>query len=582
MKRLAALAFVFLVGCSGDDDLIKDSGQDAVIEAPSSDAASDTETSAPSDASDASDANDASDAPVLTNPTSIEIQAVRVAASQTTDGGIASLPIDNAIVTYTKTLVGNDPAGFFVQAELTGPAIFVAVDPQTLTPVPTPGDQVSFVVTGAQVASGFHEATAIASFTRSAQNIPLEPLLQDVSNATDLVSNVDGYESEYVTFVATVKSAFQNADSGFVEAQVESGALKGNQALNLRLRMPQSVKTAVGVDNDCTVTLVGVMDRFGGVAQPSGYVASDFASVACNPPKVKVATATSTTSVVVTFDRDINAASLVASGSQFTFDGGLTATAAALTASAQVTVTTSAQTQNTSYNVTVDSSLTDVLGKGIATNANDAAFTSFNTVATLQLNEINPNIGSSLDLVELLALTSGNINGITLEQDIATKTTLATMPSLAVTQGDLIVVHLGATTATTESTTKGDCTDSTCYAGAWDVKGGATGITYSGRVIVVRAPNNGAIQDAAPFYTSTPPASFSGDVMTLQSLGAWLPVDCSGNPCNTNTLAETVSVVWTGCGSSATGASVARKANADTSFAADWAVGTSTFGTTNP
>jgi len=99
---------------------------------------------------------------------------------------------------------------------------------------------------------------------------------------------------------------------------------------------------------------------------------------------------------------------------------------------------------------------------------------------------------------------------------------------------------------------------------------------------VVRAPNNGAIQDTAPFYTATPPSGFYADVMTIQSAGQWLPADCSGNPCNTNLLAETVSVVWTGCGTSPSGSSVARKANADTNYAADWAVGTSSFGSSNP
>ncbi len=158
---------------------------------------------------------------------------------------------------------------------------------------------------------------------------------------------------------------------------------------------------------------------------------------------------------------------------------------------------------------------------------------------------------------------------------------LATLPALTVSKGDLIVVHLGATTATTETTTQTDCTDTSCYAGAWDVAGGTTGVTYSGRVLVVRGPNS-TIQDGAAFYTGTPPAAFSQNVMSLQSAGAWLPADCSGNPCNTNTLAETVSVVWTGCGTGASGSSVARKANADTNYAADWAVGSSSFGATNP
>jgi hypothetical protein len=518
----------------------------------------------------------------LTNPTSIQIFNVKIAA-QSPDAGALSMPINDAIVTYVKPLVGSDSAGFFIQAEKTGPAIFVAVDPQTLSPVPVPGDQVSLTVTSAAVITGVHEVTALTGFTRTAQNVSIAALLQDVSSVTDLVTNVGAYESEYVTLGVSVMTTFSPSGTGFVQAQIETTGLTGNAALNLRLRTPQATKTSVAMDVSCNVTLTGVMWRFGGVAMPSGWFTADFSSLTCSPPKVKSALAVTATSVLVTFDRDIDQNTLASDGSQFTFDNSLAASAAAVAQTNQITVTTSTQVQNTTYKVTVASSLQDVLGKGIDSNANSASFSSFGTIATLQLNEINPNVTSSLDVVELLAVTSGNITGITLEQDIASKTVLATMPSLTVVQGDLVVVHLGSTTtATTETSTQADCTDTLCYAGAWDVKGGSTGITYSGRMLVVRAPNNGAIQDAAAFYTATPPGGFYADVMSVQSAGAWLPADCSGNPCNTNTLAETVSVVWTGCGNTPGGNSVARKTNTDTNYAADWAVGSSSFGSLNP
>jgi hypothetical protein len=583
-KIAAVLGLAALVAC-GDGGTTNDAGPDVIV---GDSGPVDSGKDATIDASDAGDATtDVVDAAPdvfdsgLTNPTSIQIFDVKQAA-QSADAGALSMPINDAIVTYVTPAIGSDLAGFFIEAEKTGPAIFVAVDSQTLTPVPVAGDQVSFTVTSAAVVTGVHEVTALSGFTRTAQNVSLAALLRDVSNATDLVTNIGAYESEYVTLPASIKSSFAASGTGFVAAQIETTGLTGNGALNLRLRMPQATKTAEAIDVGCNATLTGVMWRFGGVAMPSGWFTADYASLTCSPPKVKSALATSDNSVVVTFDRDVNGATLSSDGTQFTFDQGLTSSAATLSATNQVTVATSTQAKNTTYTVTVASSLQDVLGKGIDTNSSSASFSSFSSVASLQLNEINPNIGSSLDLVELLALTSGNMNGITLEQDIGTKTVLATMPSLTVAKGDLVVVHLGATTATTETATEGDCTDASCYAGAWDVKGGSTGITYSGRVIVVRAPNNGSIQDAAAFYTSTPPGSFSSDVMSIQSAGQWLPADCSGNPCNTNTLAETVSVVWTACGTTASGNSVARKGNADTNYLADWAVGTSSFGSSNP
>lgn len=558
----------------GGPDVAVETGGDAKLDAPADatpDATGDAAVDSPADVGP--DAN--------LGPTSLEILAVQNAASSSVDAGALSLPIDAATVTYVKPLVGAEPAGFFVQAEQTGPAIFVAVDPQTLNPAPVAGDQVSFTVTAATTVNSLREVTAITSFARNAQNVPLAPLLQDVSNATDLVSNVAGYESEYITLGATIASAFGSVQTGFVQAQAATAGLTGNAALNFRVRLPQALKTSIGLDQSCTVTLTGVMMRFGGVAQASGWVSGDFSNLVCNPPKVTAALATSDTSVLVTFDRDLDSGTLASDGSQFTFDNGLTASAAAMAASNQVTVTTSSQGANNTYTVTVAASLQDTLGKGVDANANHATFPSFGSVAHLQLNELNPNIGSSLDLIELYALTAGSVNGITVEQNISGPVVLATLPNLTVAAGDLVVVHLGATAATTETASKTDCSDPSCYAGAWDVKGGSSGITYSGRVLVVRAPDT-SIQDGAAFFTGTPPSGFYADVMSLQAAGQWLPADCSGNPCNTNTLAEGISASWTSCGTTPSGASVARKANTDTNFAADWAVGTSTFGSSNP
>ena len=470
-------------------------------------------------------------------------------AAQSPDAGALSMPINDAIVTYVTPATGNDPAGFFIEAEQKGPAIFVAVDPQTLAPVPVPGDQVSFTVTSAAVVSGVHEVTALTGFTRTAQNVSLAALLRDVGSATDLVTNLAAYESEYVTLVASVKTSFAASGAGFVAAQIETTGLTGNAALNLRLRTPQATKTALAVDVSCNVTLVGVMWRFGGVAMPAGWFTADFSSLTCAPPKVKSALATSDNSVVVTFDRDIDGTSLASDGSQFTFDQGLTSSAASQSATNQITVATSTQAQNTTYKVTVASSLLDILAKGIDSNANFASFSSFSSVGTLQLNEVNPNITSSLDLVELLALTSGNINGITLEQDIGTKTVLATMPNITVAKGDLVVVHLGSTTtATTETSTQDDCTDASCYAGAWDVKGGST----RHHVLGARARRALAEQRADPGHGRVLHVHAAERLLQRRDddpiRGPWLPADCSGNPCNTNLLAETVSVVWTGCG----------------------------------
>ena len=206
------------------------------------------------------------------------------------------------------------------------------------------------------------------------------------------------------------------------------------------------------------------------------------------------------------------------------------------------------------------------------------------TNATLQVNEVAPNVAGSADLIELEAVTGGDIGGITIEQDITTKVVLATLPSVVVTTGDFIVVHLNAPgTVATETTSKTACSDPACYSGAWDVVGGTTGITYSGRAILTRTPDAGTIQDGVAFYNSAAasPATFYAQVEALQDAGAWLPANCNGNPCNTNALAQGISANWAATGTTIA-KSVARTGNADTNKAADWVVGTSSFGATNP
>ncbi len=207
-------------------------------------------------------------------------------------------------------------------------------------------------------------------------------------------------------------------------------------------------------------------------------------------------------------------------------------------------------------------------------------------LARLQLNEIAPNVSSNVDLVELLVVAAGKTTGITLEQDITSGVLiLATLPDLPVAKGDFIVVHLKPPAGVTDETTsQTDCTNANCYDTGWDVRGGAGGITYSGRVLVLRDFNNGPIQDGAAFYRSnaTSPAGFFNEVMALQVATQWLPADCGGNACNTNPLAEGVSADWAGCGSGPAGKTVARVAGADTDGAGDWAVGTNSIALTNP
>ena len=605
-----ALALV-LYACGGDDTTQppgNDAGPDVTVDAKvdgTTDAKVDATTDAKTDAADGglsgtskqiqdvrnaatvtvSDAGSdaASDA---TLDVSVESSVADAAVEAGGDGGIPvnNLPIDNAFVTYVKAAVGTDPAGFFIQADKTGPAIFVAVDPTTLNPVPVAGDEVSFKVTAVANVSQLREVVALTGWTRVSQGKDLTTLLQDLSAATDPITNLDGYESEYIKLSATAAAAFASAGTGSVSAQITTTGV-GAPSTNFRARFPASVQDSLDLSNGCSFTLTGAMWRFTTQAQPSGWVDGDVTAIVCPAPTVVSATATADNTVIVTFDRRIDGTSLLANGTQFTVNNGLTVSAAVLSGPRQVTLTTSTQTPTQQYTVTVASTLKDTKGKTIGNTGNTANFLGYVVPAVVRLNELGPNIASSVDLIELRVVTAGNLTGSTIAEDLNNaKTTLTTLPLLQVAIDDLVVVHLNAPVGVTDETnSKTGCADTACYAGAWDVKATTTnGLTNNARTVVARSPANGAIQDGIAYYRSagaTPSVNWFNDVNTLAQATQW--VGCSGT-CADNTAAFLVSVDFNGVGTTATGATVRRVSNTDTNAAADWAVGAHSWGAPNP
>ncbi|HEX8830377.1 MAG TPA: Ig-like domain-containing protein, partial [Longimicrobium sp.] len=392
------------------------------------------------------------------------------------------------------------------------------------------------------------------------------------------------YESRYISITGTLAAAPASAGTGFVSAQINTTGTSGNNLL--RFRVPATLASQYDLALGCTVSATAPMWRFTTQAQPSAWAQADINSVSCPAPKVTGATVNSATQVTVTFDRTISAASVMANGSQFTFNNGLTATAATVSGKT-VVLTTSTQTGGVSYTVTVASTVTDVLGTPVSASAASATFTGYATAAVLQLTEIMPNINSSHDLVELVAVQGGFVGGMKLYQDSIT--TLATLPNVTVNTGDIIVVHLVPAGTTgiapgNDSTAKNQyaaATYSANYDGAWDFLGGTSGITLSSRTIRILSAT-GTIQDAIAATTnSAPPASFGPSIRQIQAVGQWLPADCSGSPCD-QTTGMAISAIWNGTATTPTGNSLRRASGTDTNKKEDWAVGANSIGTANP
>lgn len=232
------------------------------------------------------------DVPGPTMTPSQQIAAVRAALPGTT-----SLRVDGAVITYvlpvtrrdTGTVVANDPGGITVQAERTGPALFVAVDPATLSPAPRVGDRVRFTVN--RVGGPMNQlgpwALAVSDYARTATGVSVAPWVQDVSAAADLVSNVRGYEHELIAAQLTVTGDFASAGTGFVQAPIATQALPASTLL--RMRVTDAVRTTLGLRAGCTLRVQSTpMWRYDTTAQVSAWAPGDVSDLRCPPPDAGV------------------------------------------------------------------------------------------------------------------------------------------------------------------------------------------------------------------------------------------------------------------------------------------------------
>lgn len=462
---------------------------------------------------------------------SAKIHEARVAPD-----GTVNILIEGVYVTYVTQKRGDDVAGFFIQYEQLGPALFIAVDAATLTPTPAAGDLVSLTVTEMATDQGRRQASAISGLSVASSNNALDGLKQNVTNASDLISALDSYDAELITLDGTITADFAPAGTGFVSAAIDTGALTGET--NIKLRLPQGLQQTLGISNGCTFSLSGTpLWRYNSQAQPSAWAEADITVNSCPAPKVVSAIATSATTVRVVFDSPIEPTSVNANGDQFTFDNSLTASAATVTGS-EVLVTTSSQTEGTTYTVTVATSVTDTRAAALDATANTATFTGYQLGAKLRINELNADILNGCDLLEIRVIEAGSLNGYKLVY--RSEVVLYFPPNMTVAKNDYIVVHF-------------DADDETfCYAngvpdeigsndknmqpsvantipnfdGAWDLYSTKEGIAYTSSVISITDPSD-AIVDAVFYSESTNTGAAASTLDAADVVAAaneWTPV----------------------------------------------------------
>jgi hypothetical protein len=296
-----------------------------------------------------------------------QIAAVRAAAN-----GAIDLPLTGALVTYVRPTIGSDSAGFFLQAEFNGPALFIAVDPVPLIPAPAVGDRVAFTATQKATQDGQVRVTSLTNYTRLTQGESVGSLRADISDVDFSVSAaLDDRESELISVAGTLSTGFTGAGAGHVQATLTTfGTATGT---NLRLRVTTALQDQLDLASGCSISVDSPLWRSNTTAQPSIWAAADLTIALCPPPRITSAIATGSNAVTVRFNRRINPASVQPNGSQFTFSGGLV-TIGASVVDREVRLTTNAQSSGVSYQVTAAGTVQDTYGLALDAAARTTNF----------------------------------------------------------------------------------------------------------------------------------------------------------------------------------------------------------------
>jgi hypothetical protein len=514
------------------------------------------------------------------------------------DGTGLSLAIREVTVTYLKPQIGNatnDPAGFTIQAKQAGLALFVSVDPATLTPPAAVGDVVSFTITTMGTVGMQRRAQAITNYTRVSTGANVGALATDVTAATDLVTNIGAYDSKLVNVTATAFEAFAASGQGFQKAGISTTGVTGDT--NLQLRAPATLVDSIDLAMSCTIAAHNVpVGRFNSQVQIGAFNAGELTLTTCPAPVVTQVTPLSTTSVRFTFSRNIKPSSVMANGSQFTFDNGLTASAAAVSART-VTVMTSAQSGTATYTATIANTMTDLQGTALA--AGTPSFAGYVQAAMVRINEVNANVNNGCDAIELRVIADGSMAGFKLTERTGnagnSELSFTFPPGFMVQKNDFVIVHTSSGvagcnpgTATAETTAKNEqpaATFANNFDTAFDFWSSDNGLTSTDNVFTLVDATN-AIVDV--LFASDDPAgatAATGTETAAAAAGAanqWSPA-----------MATYVDAVFrmhaaddlNATGTALAGNSIQRVNDADTNAKADWTTGagvTATWGALNP
>jgi hypothetical protein len=504
-------------------------------------------------------------------------------------GEALELPLSNVRVTFVKPVIDDDAGGFFVQADGESAALFVAWVPGEDEKRVSVGDIVELQVNEVGTAGGgaMFAATRVSDVTviDSGSDEDIADFIHD-ANAETFSDDGAALEGRVVALIDTI-----NTPNGTLQRHV-SAPLDGSDA---RLRVPAEFADRYDLAKGCAVQVKrGVVWRHKtqSGSSPTPYVIAyderEVHAAACPRPRVTAAFSLSAESVAVQFDRRMDKVSLAPA--KFAISGLAVTNAVVDPKNPRVVLLTTANQSQTGYSVTVDGTVADVFGAQVYGSPSErtVAFDGNEPYAKLALTEIAPNISSSRDQVELVALTGGTLYGLALDDGFHAATRLAKLKKVRVAAGDLVVIHLKPDTSkvSEETTSKTQGTKANNHDDAWDVFGYAEGVTFTDRVLVVRHDAAGPI-DAVPFSNTSAsvtarPSVFPYDFTQALQSKLWA-TECAGDTSKCGAAeARAASVEWNSVGTTPGGNTVHRKAAANLQSRDNWLLGASTLGGANP
>lgn len=467
---------------------------------------------------------------------SAQIQAVRDV--RTAPAALdPALPVEGVAVTYVRSELGADPAGFFVQAEAAGPALFVAVDPAGLDPVPEVGDLISFHVHATTVVDAQHRVTGIEGLTLHGSGYDVLALVQDVSGATDVVSELDGYESELLVMDATLDGALEACGALHVCGAIRTDGFPATDE-GLRVRLAEDLVASSGLRTGCSIAVGPTpLWRFEATAQASAWTEADLGIVSCPGLRALSAAATSLTTLSVRFAAALAVETVTADAFTLTGPSGPLAVLDAVVAGDTVTLTTAAQAPDTFYSLAIAQTITDVDGIAVEPDT-ELEIAPYRVAAGILVNEAELNAAGGCDLVEVRVIASGPMGGVVLRN--RTSTPLFTFPEGFFAQtNDLIVVHMGKNLAACnggvvpedELNGPGEVNHPSNLPGAYDFWAEHGDVDAVNNVLFL-LDREGGYLDFVPFHTPNVGSITGSQVTPMQNAhgaGAWDPPTSGGS-----------------------------------------------------